>query len=74
MGFFVGMGSKNDACPARRLWQPELWVVKWSHQTLVREPPVEVGPKVIRRVEAPSDVECFLLHVLEADSELLRRA
>ena len=66
-GPFIRASCDARHCGRREFLHDDLDDVTLD-STLVREPPLELWPKVVRRISVSPDVESFLLAALEAES------
>jgi hypothetical protein len=53
-------------CGRRHFLHDDLWVIKLD-SVLVKNPPIDLWPTVVRRVQVPEDVEGLLLKGLEVE-------
>jgi hypothetical protein len=62
---FIRLACDAQHCGKREFLHDDLDAVTLAAK-LVKEPPVELWPKVVRRIKVPKDVEAQLLRPLEA--------
>jgi hypothetical protein len=63
---FIRMACDAECCGRREFLHDDLHVVELDSQ-VVKDPPLELWPRIVRRIQAPVDVESVLLTTLKTN-------